>query len=346
MKTNLVFLLVFGIIAGNLFAGSTNFKEFVILDMDPDGDPLPVYNCEGDEDGGPFLIRIFFNVGNPLGEKLDAKIYGYNPNTQEWTLLKTCTNIDPTGQRCDEYFPLVWGMSGNGTESVGFAKIEMSKGTDVYSRTFTFNMFHSETTQEILIKQKVSELSGLISELKSGTYCTADSAVCCPIASKVDDFDGVGEHTVELGKECKLRDARQGVMDAVNSAQTMTQEAASCSAAIAELNAAEQMKANCNDPSLAAEVTSLEGKVESGEYGITSGAAQAIYGSKCGAAPPVTVEETGTASGNGAAGTGATGTTGGAGTTTTGTSSTGGSGCPVGLALLLAAAFAFAIREE
>lgn len=344
MKANLVFLVVFGMLVGGIFAGSTNYKDFVLREMTPSGDPLPVYNCEGDEDGGYFRTQMFFTIGNPFGEKLDAKIYGYGPNTGEWTLLKTCTNIDPSGQKCDTVVPLVWGMSHNGTEALDFVKVEMTDGGEVYSRTFNFNMKHSETTQEILIWDRIAYLDGLIEELKSGTYCNVDATVCCPVNSKVDDFDGVSALSISLGKECKLREARQGVMDAVNSAEVVKLDAASCSAAVAELNAAEQMKKNCNNPELAAEVSSLEGKLEGGDYSITSAAAQAIYSSKCGTAPPVEVEQ-GTGAGTGAAsGTGSTGsTTSGAGAT--GTTSSG-SGCPVGMLLLFAAAGAFAFREE
>lgn len=348
MERTLVFLLVFGMMVGNLFAGDANYREFVLREIEPAGDPLPVFNCEGDEDGGPFAITMDFTIGNPFGEKLDAKLYGYNPNTQEWTLQKTCTNIDPDGQRCSSYFPLVWGMSHNGTESVGFAKIEMSKGGDVYSRTFTFNMKHSETTQEVLIWERISYLSGIIQELKSGTYCNSDASVCCPVNGRVDDFDGVGERSIELGKECRLRESRQNVMDAINNAEIVKQDAASCSAAIEQLNGAEEMKANCNDPSLASEVSSLENKVKAGEYGITAGAAQAIYSSKCGMAPPVTIEQgTGPGTTSGTGSTGAAAGTGSTGSTAAGTGpAPAGSGCPAGFLLLAAAAFAFAAREE
>jgi hypothetical protein len=313
--------------------------------MTPAGDPLPVYNCEGSEDGGPFLMRMYFTIGNPFGEKLDAKVYSYNPNTKGWTLEKTCTNIDPDGQSCDSYFPLIWGMSGNGTEPVGFAKIEMTKGTEVYSKTFTFNMKHSETTQEILIWERISYLSGLIEEMKTGTYCNMDASVCCPVNGRVDDFDGVGARSIELGKECKLRDSRQNVMEAINNAEIVKQDAASCSEAIGQLNTAEGLMANCNDATLAAEVSSLENKVKAGEYGITAGAAQAIYSDKCKGAPPLA--ETG-----GAGTTGSTGATAGAGSTGTGSTATGtgsttsGSGCPVGFLLLAVAAFAFTRKEE
>jgi hypothetical protein len=47
MKATLVFLVVFGMLVGNLFAGDTNYREFVLREMTPAGDPLPVYNCEG-----------------------------------------------------------------------------------------------------------------------------------------------------------------------------------------------------------------------------------------------------------------------------------------------------------
>ncbi len=344
MKATLVFLIVFGMLVGNLFAGDTNYREFVLRSMEPAGDPLPVFNCEGDEDGGAFYIQMYFTIANPFGEKLDAKAYVYNPNTQEWTLHKTWTNIDPSGERRDASFPLIWGMSHNGTQKMDFVRVEMSKGTDVYSKTFSFNMKHSETTQEALIWDRIAYLDGLIAEMKTGTYCNKDASVCCPVNSKVDDFDGVSDYSIELGKECKLRESRQNVMDAINNAEIVKLDAASCSAAIAELNGAQEMMKNCNDPSLAAEVSSLGNKVKAGEYGITAGAAQAIYSSKCGMAPPVTIEQ-GTGTGTGS--TGATTGTGSTGSTTAGAGSAStGSGCPVGFLLLAAAAFAFTRKEE
>ncbi|MEM4272691.1 MAG: hypothetical protein QXH30_03800 [Candidatus Bilamarchaeaceae archaeon] len=342
MEKNLVFLLVLGMVASSVFAGDMNYRDFVLREMDPAGDPLPVYNCEGDEDGGPFYIEMFFTIGNPFGEKLDAKAYVYNPNTQEWTLHKTWTNIDPSGERRDAAFPLIWGMSRNGTNRTDFVRIEMSKGAEVYSKTFSFNMHHSETTQESLIWERMGYLEGLISELKSGTYCNADATACCPLNSKVDDFDGVNARSIALGKECKIREARQNVMDAINAAELLKKDAESCSKAIAELNAAEEMASNCNDASLAAEVSSLREKVKAGDYGISAGEAQAIYAEKCKNAPPVTVEE-GAGTGSGASG-GAGSHAGGAATTGSGTSS--GGICPAGFLILAAAAFAFAQRGE
>ena len=233
----------------------------------------------------------------------------------------------------------------------------MSKGSDVYSKVFTFNTFHSETTQESLIWERISNLSGTIQELKRGAYCTSDSSVCCPVNAKITEFDGVGQRSIELGKECKLRDARQNVMDAINNITALKQEAAACSAAIGQLNSAEGLKASCNDASLAAEVSGLEGKVKSGDYSITAAAAQAIYANTCKGAPAVTTGGTAgtgteatsataatgaaaTGTGSAPAGTGSTSTTGAAGTASSG------SGCPVGFLLLAAAAFAFATREE
>lgn len=355
MKLNLVFLIMFGLAAGMGFAiSSTDYSGFILRDVTPSGNPIPVWNCDP-ANSGPFNMHMRAYLDNPFEQITDAAVYIYNPNTAQWFFLQNCTNIDASGEECKFNFPLYWGMGRNGTSSIDLVRIDMVRGGDNYSKKFNFNIQHLETNFEATAWQKMAYLDGLIAELDSSKYCTSDGTACCPTKGKVDALRTVDAQTLALGHECKVDEARQYVMQKINEGEAVKQEAANCSAAIAVADYAHSLAAGCNAPELAQAVGAMDSRIGSGDYSVASTEVDSIYNAKCkgiGGAIAGAVGN-GTTSGTPGTGTGTSAGTG-AGTPGTGTSgnaagtgtTSGGSGCPVGFVLLLALLCALFTREE
>lgn len=206
MKNTIFIIAVAALIAGASFAGDTDYKEFRITETTPSGDPILMWNCDWDSDAG-FQMFVDLYLETPFEENMDVEIYVYNPNEGSWSAYQTCTNVDSGGKHCRVYFPVYWGMSENNTDGyASLLKAELDNGGDIYSKTFTFHISHKRTAREEVVYAKIGEFESLLAGM-------------CP--QQQSQFSEVVSRTMELGRECRIDEAREEITSAINEAKAL-----------------------------------------------------------------------------------------------------------------------------
>ena len=201
MKKTLVFLVALGMLFSPAFAGGdSDYSGFRLQKTTPTGNPILIWNCDWSGDKG-YQMHADMNLETPFDENRNVEIYIYNPNTNEWFLQHTCTNVDSGGKECSFYFPVYWGMSE--TEEKGYVnliKAELKDGEDVYSKTFNVYISHTRTDREKVIYEKIGEFETMLAG--------------CP--AHASEFSGVVGEATGLGVECQLDDARAVLTGAIS----------------------------------------------------------------------------------------------------------------------------------
>ncbi len=220
MKNILILLVICGMLFSPVFAGDDDWEGFDLRQTTPSGDPILIWNCEwGGE--GPYLIHAEFYLESPYEENMDVGMYVYNPNTNEWFLGHTCTNVDSNGKDCKFYIPVYWGLSQDNEDSyIDLVRAELKNNDETYSKTFNFHISHKRTSDEEFVLEKIDYFNGMMGSLEC-------QEIGIPVANRVAE-------TRQLAYECQMSDAKQVITGAINELEDRINEPGICDSAEVE----------------------------------------------------------------------------------------------------------------